>query len=261
VNIKLESDDNNGETKGDSQIKSEVESKKDANNLFCTYCQKKFAKETVMKAHINSKKHLKMVSAAQQSELSHPLQKEIFALEVKISRVAELLADQLDATKENIEKKQSRSIDELITELEIEEEIPVVESDDEEEVQPVQGIQNYPLDWDGKPIPYWLYKLHGLRVEYKCEICGNTSYWGRRAFERHFQEWRHAYGMRCLKIPNTRHFQEVTKINDAIELYKKIKSDQYKVAWKPDVEEEYEDGEGNVFSKKTYLDLQRQGLI
>ena len=30
-----------------------------------------------------------------------------------------------------------------------------------------------PLGWDGKPIPYWLYKLHGLSVEYKCEICGN----------------------------------------------------------------------------------------
>jgi hypothetical protein len=23
-------------------------------------------------------------------------------------------------------------------------------------------IDNYPVGWDGKPIPYWLYKLHGL---------------------------------------------------------------------------------------------------
>lgn len=30
-----------------------------------------------------------------------------------------------------------------------------------------------PLGWDGKPIPYWLYKLHGLNMEFKCEICGN----------------------------------------------------------------------------------------
>ena len=29
-----------------------------------------------------------------------------------------------------------------------------------------------PLGWDGKPIPYWLYKLHGLNLEFKCEICG-----------------------------------------------------------------------------------------
>ena len=47
--------------------------------------------------------------------------------------------------------------------------------------------QQVPLDWTGKPIPYWLYKLHGLNIEYKCEICGNYSYWGPRAFERHFQ--------------------------------------------------------------------------
>lgn len=36
-----------------------------------------------------------------------------------------------------------------------------------------------PLGWDGKPIPYWLYKLHGLNQEFKCEICGGYSYWGR----------------------------------------------------------------------------------
>ena len=67
-----------------------------------------------------------------------------------------------------------------------------------------------------RPIPYWLYKLHGLGIEFKCEICGNFSYWGRKAFERHFQEWRHAYGMKCLRIPNTVHFKEITSINDAL---------------------------------------------
>ena len=30
------------------------------------------------------------------------------------------------------------------------------------------------------------------------------------------QEWRHAHGMRCLGIPNTSHFYNVTSINDAI---------------------------------------------
>lgn len=83
------------------------------------------------------------------------------------------------------------------------------ESDDE---QPIYNPKNLPLGWDGKPIPYWLYKLHGLGIEYKCEICGNYSYWGRRAFERHFSEWRHSYGMKCLKIPNTVHFKEITSI-------------------------------------------------
>lgn len=36
-----------------------------------------------------------------------------------------------------------------------------------------------PLGWDGKPIPFWLYKLHGLGVEYKCEICSDFIYMGR----------------------------------------------------------------------------------
>ena len=31
-----------------------------------------------------------------------------------------------------------------------------------------------------------MYRLHGLSHEYACEICGNQSYRGRRAFERHF---------------------------------------------------------------------------
>lgn len=48
--------------------------------------------------------------------------------------------------------------------------------------------------------------------EFKCEICGNQSYWGRRAFERHFKEWRHQHGMRCLGIPNTKNFNEITSI-------------------------------------------------
>ena len=57
--------------------------------------------------------------------------------------------------------------------------------------QAVYNPLKLPLGWDGKPIPYWLYKLHGLNVEFKCEICGNFSYWGRRAYERHFREQRH----------------------------------------------------------------------
>ena len=132
---------------------------------------------------------------------------------------------------------------------------------------------------DGKPIPYWLYKLHGLNQvqnngpplshyrphapplmrgarmhqrshecffvshctkrlitlvsfsertascgvqEFKCEICGNASYWGRRAFERHFKEYLHQNGMRALGIPNTKLFFEVTKISDAQELWKNV---------------------------------------
>jgi hypothetical protein len=59
--------------------------------------------------------------------------------------------------------------------------------------------------------------------EFRCEICGNASYWGRRAFERHFKEWRHQNGMRALGIPNTKNFFEVTQMKDALELWASIK--------------------------------------
>jgi splicing factor 3A subunit 3 len=150
---------------------------------------------------------------------------------------------------------------------------PADEDEDEEEY--VYNPLKLPLGWDGKPIPYWLYKLHGLNQEFKCEICGNyrcaskvccvcywggsleaqqhvassnnfadsdkalfltylvlsfdvlccavlCSYWGRRAFERHFKEWRHVNGMKALGIPNNKDFFEVTQIADAQQLWKTI---------------------------------------
>eukprot|EP01017_Pseudomicrothorax_dubius_P047679 TRINITY_DN8592_c0_g1_i5.p1 TRINITY_DN8592_c0_g1~~TRINITY_DN8592_c0_g1_i5.p1 ORF type:complete len:147 (-),score=28.33 TRINITY_DN8592_c0_g1_i5:102-542(-) len=132
---------------------------------------------------------------------------------------------------------------------------------DSDDDAPVYNPKNLPLGWDGKPIPYWLYKLHGLGIEYKCEICGNYSYWGRRAYERHFQEWRHSYGMKCLRIPNTVHFKEITSINDALALHQKLLMDSDVYRFKPEVEEEFEDSDGNILHKKEYLDLKRQGLL
>ena len=38
----------------------------------------------------------------------------------------------------------------------------------------------------------------------------------RKNFDRHFQESRHAFGMRALGLPNTKHFHEITKIEDAL---------------------------------------------
>ncbi|GAA6012390.1 hypothetical protein JCM11491_004317 [Sporobolomyces phaffii] len=118
-----------------------------------------------------------------------------------------------------------------------------------------------PLGWDGKPIPYWLYKLHGLGVEYKCEICSDHVYQGRKNFERHFQESRHAFGMRALGLPNTKHFHEITRIEDAIALAEKLKQEGRAELSQAELTEELEDEEGNVYNRKTYEDLKRQGLV
>ena len=118
-----------------------------------------------------------------------------------------------------------------------------------------------PMGWDGKPIPYWLYKLHGLDKEFKCEICGNHSYWGRRAFEKHFYEPRHQHGLRCLGIPSTRAFLEVTRIADARALQAQLAERSRGARQTAENVEEVEDHRGNVYSRKTYGDLMRQGLV
>ena len=73
--------------------------------------------------------------------------------------------------------------------------------------------------------------------------------------------WRHSYGMKCLKIPNTPEMKGVTRIADAIELYEKFKSRDLQRLWNPEQDEEYEDKDGNVFNKKTYDDMVRQGIL
>lgn len=182
----------------------------------------------------------------------------IAAIEAKIYRMVDLLDKQRLDTKENVQRRQARSE----TERDDDGDDAVSDSDsDEDDSEIIYNPKNLPLGWDGKPIPYWLYKLHGLNINYKCEICGNQNYRGPKAFQRHFSEWRHAHGMRCLGIPNTAHFANVTKIEDALALWNKISQTKDSERWNPDNEEEFEDSAGNVVSKRTYEDLQRQGLL
>jgi splicing factor 3A subunit 3 len=133
--------------------------------------------------------------------------------------------------------------------------------DDSDEDGPIYNPKGVPLGWDGKPIPYWLFKLHGLNHFYQCEICGNESYRGRRNFETHFAEARHAFGMKSLGIPNTKHFHGVTRIEDALNLWEKLKDQLQEEQFDGSKEEEYEDSHGNVLSRATYEDLARQGLL
>jgi len=96
------------------------------------------------------------------------------------------------------------------------------DSDEEDKKKKLMKKSNLPVGFDGKPMPLWLFNLLGLGKQYKCEICGNASYWGERSFEKHFSEWRHSHGMKSLKIPNTIHFWGVTEIGEALKLHWKI---------------------------------------
>ncbi|KAJ2905319.1 splicing factor 3a [Zalerion maritima] len=132
------------------------------------------------------------------------------------------------------------------------------DSDDDEKVY---NPLKLPLAWDGKPIPFWLWRLHGLGVEFPCEICGNFVYMGRRAFDKHFNEPRHIYGLKCLGISQTNLFRDITEIEQALKLWEKIQTDRKRTRVDDGSVVQMEDADGNVMPEKVYYDLQKQGLL
>ncbi|KAF8639817.1 hypothetical protein AX17_001074 [Amanita inopinata Kibby_2008] len=212
--------------------------------IWCSACQKYYSKQTVYDAHLTSKKHTK-AAAKQASSDTPPSQNGVTppppvtqnshqsSLNTRIRNCAryttlatDLLASltpTLNETKSNVERRFSLTAREREQEL-LEQSKPPPPpptnptngTEEEEEEERIYNPLKLPLGWDGKPIPYWLYKLHGLGVEYKCEICSDHVYMGRKNFDRHFQESRHAFGMRALGLPNTKHFHEITRIEDAL---------------------------------------------
>ncbi|KAI5454490.1 Pre-mRNA-splicing factor sap61 [Naganishia albida] len=254
--------------------------------IWCAACQKQYTKKTVYDAHLTSKKHIKAaerlaadggaatpepVAKATPSNAAHQAATSKAHAAALLTRLTETLLllppvpALINDTKQNIERKSALTAREREQEVEeAMEETNVVQEEKAEEEEDDGRIYNplkLPLGWDGKPIPYWLYKLHGLGVEYKCEICSDYVYMGRKAFDRHFQESRHAFGMRALGLPNTKHFHEITKIADALALAERLKREGRQEQNQAERTEEFEDAEGNVYDKKTYEDLKRQGLL
>lgn len=212
--------------------------------------QKLYSKQTVYTAHLTGKKHLKAAAKLQDSSsasssssapssasLSLLRQQKNRALALKEALIAALvggsgpLASILTETRNNTERRAALTDKERAAEIDELEAREAAEAsaaaaaaqakaphggDDDDDDERIYNPLRLPLGWDGKPIPFWLYKLHGLGVEYKCEICSDFVYMGRKTFERHFQESRHAFGMRALGLPNTKHFHEITRIEDAI---------------------------------------------
>ncbi|KAK7061870.1 RNA splicing factor PRP9 [Favolaschia claudopus] len=261
---------------------------KESDGIWCAACQKNYTKQTVYDAHLTSKKHIKAEAkmadggsaappsnpngtntktpASAQSSAKFRIQATARLTALTTSLLA-TLAPILNDTKSNVERRFS------LTAREREQELldaakppppPAPTKDgapEEEEEERIYNPLKLPLGWDGKPIPYWLYKLHGLGVEYRCEICSDHVYMGRKNFDRHFQESRHAFGMRALGLPNTKHFHEITRIEDALSLAEKLKQEGRHEIFEQETMEELEDDEGNVYNRKTYEDLKKQGII
>ena len=257
--------------------------------IWCPTCAKEFKNDNVYKAHLTGKKHVKAAAAArpagdgsngtaappQDSSLRRLKDRAIAEREYRASRLAAALSTARADTRANVERKQG------MTERERQQDLEAMYAamadpsgldggagagdQSEEEGDYDDKLDNplkLPLAWDGKPIPYWLYKLHGLGVEFPCEVCGNYVYMGRRAFDKHFSEARHIYGLKCLGITNTGGlFREITKINEAVALWQKLQENKSSEESKGKDIVQMEDPEGNVMPEKVYFDLVKQGLI
>lgn len=252
-------------------------------SVWCADCEKEFKNENVHKAHLTGRKHLKAVEArvsrgeSDKSDLkdSKPSvntfrlkERAIAEREYKIRRLAAAMSQERSDTRVNVERKQGMTERERQMELDalFADNVAITtqagDSDgDSDADERIYNPLKLPLAWDGKPIPFWLYKLHGLGVEFRCEICGNYVYMGRRAFDKHFNETRHIYGLKCLGITNTALFREITDIADAVKLWEKIQRDKLKNKKDEGSIVQMEDADGNVMPEKVYYDLQKQGLL
>lgn len=245
--------------------------------IWCPDCEKEFKNDNVYKSHLSGKKHIKAAeirkvrldtngTSAQETKpkvnpLHHLKEQAIAEHEFRISKLASTLASERTATRVNVERKQGMTERERQMELdalfaESNDAAPLAhDSDsDSDSSEKIYNPLKLPLAWDGKPIPYWLYKLHGLGVELPCEICGNFVYMGRRAFDKHFNEARHIYGLKCLGITNTSLFREITGIEDALKLWDKIQRDKRFEGGKSEGVVQMEDAEGNVMPEKVYYE-------
>merc|ERR1711939_443385 len=89
--------------------------------------------------------------------------KKLAKQECLIQKMRDIFSDILDATTANLQKKQSRTVEEMEAALEEMEDVDIDdEVEPEEDDKEIDNPLNLPLGFDGKPIPFWLYKLHGL---------------------------------------------------------------------------------------------------
>ncbi|AEY96902.1 FAEL085Wp [Eremothecium gossypii FDAG1] len=246
--------------------------------LLCIACGKHFKVGTVFAGHLLGKKHAQSVTTKVATlRAEHTLHYLVIYLATSIENTRALVERKYAFTSGERNREMATIRDAY--------DAPAYSSGEPEDVietpQQQQNAHpddvnplNLPLGPDGYPIPYWLYKLQGLDIEYACEICGNHVYKGRRIFERHFQEQRHAYGLRCLGIEPSPAFKDIYNIAEAQQLFQSLQSSTGPAglatrragaisssANTRKLEVEVEDEDGNVMTHQVYEDLKKQGLL
>jgi splicing factor 3A subunit 3 len=253
-----------------------------AEAVWCEACEKEFKNENVYKGHLSGRKHIKAAELLAQledgpngnanhahaSSARRSKERAVAEREFRIKKLVGAMSVERDDTRVNVERRQGMTDRERAQELENFYNMSSApqnkggeEEDQEQGDDKPYNPLKLPLAWDGKPIPFWLYRLHGLGQEFPCEICGNFVYRGRRAFDKHFNETNHITNLKRLGITNTYLFRDITSIEEAVRLWDKIQRDQQKHHIDDGAVVQMEDAEGNVMPEKVYLDLQKQGLL
>lgn len=102
-------------------------------------------------------------------------------------------------------------------------------------------------------VPKWLYKRKELDISFECDICGYSGY-GRDGFDRHFGEDSHRKSVARYGIKYSPALKGITRVGILMKMKDRVEeSESYT--------EEFEDGDGNVFDRRTYEDLKRNNLI
>lgn len=136
------------------------------------------------------------------------------------------------------------------------------DDEDDEDNEKLYNPLNLPLGSDGRPIPFWLWKLKGLGHEFKCEICDNAIFKGRSVFNKHFKESVHLEKLKKLGVhDNFIIFKDLSKKKDVLDLLETLQKKYREQIQYFDNTEQVEDDEGNIMNKKVYQQLQKQGLL
>lgn len=165
--------------------------------IWCPYCQKNYSKQTVYDAHLNSEKHKRRErenkpvsdpSKANGNGTSHAASasssssnRDRLRAPARLTYLIQALLKvdpipaRLSQTRNETERKMALTAREREQELEEQDEAPppveiAPEEEEEDDDGTIYNPLKLPLGWDGKPIPFWLYKLHGLGVTFSCEI-------------------------------------------------------------------------------------------
>ncbi|KAK3942511.1 hypothetical protein QBC46DRAFT_447709 [Diplogelasinospora grovesii] len=249
--------------------------------VWCEACEKEFKNENVYKGHLSGRKHIKAAEVLAQRQdpsngtgsahhsSAHALKERAVAeREYRIKRLTSAMTTERDDTRVNVERRRGmtererqQELENLFNQTTMQQNQGAQDDEEEDGDDKIYNPLKLPLAWDGKPIPFWLYRLHGLGQEFPCEICGNFVYRGRRAFDKHFNETSHITNLKRLGITNTHLFRDITSIEEAVRLWDKIQRDQKKSTVDDGSIVQMEDAEGNVMPEKVYLDLQKQGLL